>query len=99
MLLPMAVMVGVLLALSGCGVAFSPAAGSGGPNAAPPPPAPTFTPRPEVLQETAKSYAGGRYTLQVPSNWNGGLVLYAHGYQGEGPRGDLENPPLDSVVK
>ena len=30
-------------------------------------------------------YSGGAYRIEVPSAWNGGLVLFAHGYRGEGP--------------
>lgn len=35
---------------------------------------------------TARSgiYEGGVYRMEVPANWNGGLVMYAHGYRGEG---------------
>lgn len=55
----------------------------------------TFPPRRPEIKETAREYSGGRYTLQVPANWNGGLVLYAHGYEGEreGP-GQLSGPAL-----
>jgi pimeloyl-ACP methyl ester carboxylesterase len=28
------------------------------------------------------TYEGGRYLIQVPARWNGGLVLYAHGFGG-----------------
>src|SRR5215470_17387432 len=27
-------------------------------------------------------YEGGQYEIEVPANWNGGLVLYAHGFRG-----------------
>ncbi len=27
-------------------------------------------------------YAGGEYVIEVPAGWNGGLVLYAHGFRG-----------------
>jgi len=27
-------------------------------------------------------YAGGQYVIEVPAGWNGGLVLYAHGFRG-----------------
>lgn len=38
---------------------------------------------------------GVPYRMAKPDNWNGGLVLYAHGYQGEGPGlGDLNDPPI-----
>ena len=36
------------------------------------------------------TYAGGRYLIEVPAGWNGGLVIFAHGY--EGP----EHSPLAS---
>ena len=28
------------------------------------------------------TYEGGRYLIEVPADWNGGLVLYAHGFHG-----------------
>jgi len=28
------------------------------------------------------TYEGGRYLIEVPAGWNGGLVLYAHGFRG-----------------
>ena len=28
------------------------------------------------------TYEGGQYTIEVPARWNGGLVLYAHGFRG-----------------
>ena len=34
--------------------------------------------------------AGGRYVIEVPARWNGGLVVYAHGYEG------TESSPLAS---
>ena len=36
------------------------------------------------------SYAGGRYLIEVPAGWNGGLVIFAHGY------GGAEHTPLAS---
>lgn len=33
------------------------------------------------------AYKGGRYLIEVPARWNGGLVLYAHGF-----RGTLDSP-------
>jgi hypothetical protein len=37
------------------------------------------------------------YTINVPPDWNGGLVMFAHGYEGEGPgRGAVRNAPLDA---
>ena len=42
------------------------------------------------------TYEGGAYRIEVPDNWNGGLVMYAHGYPGEGPEVSVSNPPLRS---
>jgi pimeloyl-ACP methyl ester carboxylesterase len=36
------------------------------------------------------TYEGGRYLIEVPAGWNGGLVIYAHGY------GGTEQSPLAS---
>jgi pimeloyl-ACP methyl ester carboxylesterase len=36
------------------------------------------------------TYAGGRYVIEVPAGWNGGLVIYAHGFEGS------EHSPLAS---
>ncbi|MEQ1857026.1 MAG: hypothetical protein ABL963_11165 [Longimicrobiales bacterium] len=30
------------------------------------------------------SYEGGLYRIEIPANWNGDLVLYAHGFRGAG---------------
>ena len=39
---------------------------------------------------------GAAYLINVPPDWNGGLVLYAHGYEGEGSgRGTARSTPLD----
>src|SRR5947207_1584390 len=36
------------------------------------------------------------YLINVPPDWNGGLVMFAHGYQGEGAgRGMVHDEPLD----
>src|SRR5215813_10528310 len=36
------------------------------------------------------------YLINVPPDWNGGLVLFAHGYQGEGAgKGTVQSEPLD----
>lgn len=37
-------------------------------------------------------YAGGAYHIEIPDNWNGELVLYAHGYAGEGNVVRVQNP-------
>jgi len=34
------------------------------------------------------TYAGGSYQIEVPTGWNGGLVIFAHGY------GGVEHSPL-----
>jgi hypothetical protein len=40
---------------------------------------------------------GAPYLINVPPDWNGGLVLFAHGYQGEGPgMGMVRGSPLDA---
>jgi len=42
---------------------------------------------------------GAEYVIVVPPKWNGGLVMFAHGYQGEGPGGGLAFPePLDHYL-
>jgi hypothetical protein len=39
---------------------------------------------------------GARYLISVPPDWNGGLVMFAHGYQGEGSGvGTPRASPLD----
>src|SRR4029079_11589649 len=39
------------------------------------------------------------YRYEVPARWNGGLVMYAHGYQGEGPgAGSVQSEPLDLLL-
>jgi len=39
---------------------------------------------------------GAPYLINVPPDWNGGLVLFAHGYEGEGPgNGTVRSDPLD----
>lgn len=39
-------------------------------------------------------YAGGAYQIEMPEQWNGTLVLYAHGYRGEGPDLSVSQPPI-----
>jgi hypothetical protein len=37
------------------------------------------------------------YTINVPPGWNGGLVMFAHGYGGEGSgKGAVRSSPLDA---
>jgi len=38
--------------------------------------------------------SGGAYRIEIPDAWNGGLVLYAHGYRGEGPDTFVSDSPL-----
>ena len=37
--------------------------------------------------------AGAAWIAQVPENWNGDLVIYAHGYRGEGTDLTVDAPP------
>jgi pimeloyl-ACP methyl ester carboxylesterase len=37
--------------------------------------------------------AGAAWIAQVPDNWNGDLVVYAHGFRGETPRLTVDPPP------
>jgi pimeloyl-ACP methyl ester carboxylesterase len=37
-------------------------------------------------------YAGGLYRMEIPEKWNGELVLYAHGYAGEGELLNVSGP-------
>lgn len=37
---------------------------------------------------------GAAYRIEVPANWNGRLVMYAHGYAGEGSALNVTNPSI-----
>jgi hypothetical protein len=37
---------------------------------------------------------GAGYRIEVPENWNGELVLYAHGFRGAGLELTVSNPPI-----
>ncbi|HDZ56294.1 MAG TPA: alpha/beta hydrolase [Pseudomonas xinjiangensis] len=37
---------------------------------------------------------GAGYRVEVPENWNGMLVMYAHGFRGEGPNLTVDSPPM-----
>jgi len=39
---------------------------------------------------------GARYRIEVPSgeDWNGMVVMWAHGFRGEGPTLFVDNPPM-----
>jgi hypothetical protein len=39
-------------------------------------------------------HQGAAYRIEVPEAWNGGLVMYAHGYRGDGPEVSVSNPPI-----
>jgi hypothetical protein len=39
-------------------------------------------------------YDGGAYRMEVPANWNGGLVLFAHGYRGDSADIVVSDSPL-----
>ena len=39
-------------------------------------------------------YDGGAYRMEVPGNWKGGLVLFAHGYRGDSPDIVVSDSPL-----
>ena len=64
-----------------------------------------FTPDPTRLPFTAIADApetdrwwgvldGASYRVEVPKNWNGMLVMYAHGYGGTGPTVNVSDPPI-----
>ncbi len=38
--------------------------------------------------------AGAAYRIEVPGSWNGGLVVYAHGYRGTGTTVYVDDPAL-----
>lgn len=38
--------------------------------------------------------SGAAYQIEAPANWNGGLVLYAHGFTGNDPILFVQQPPL-----
>src|SRR5262249_41025720 len=43
---------------------------------------------------------GADYLISVPADWNGRLVMFAHGYEGEGPGiGTVRASPLDSYLR
>jgi len=39
-------------------------------------------------------HAGAGYRIEVPQNWNGDLVMYAHGYRGNPPQLTVSNPSI-----
>lgn len=46
------------------------------------------------------SHEGADFVISVPSQWRGGLVMFAHGYEGEGPgNGSVRGSPLDFYLR
>jgi acetyl esterase/lipase len=41
---------------------------------------------------------GAGYRIEVPKNWNGRLVLWAHGYRGTGPELTVDDHPLRAFL-
>lgn len=39
-------------------------------------------------------YSGGAYKIEVPDNWNGDVVYFAHGFRGSAPQLTVDPPPL-----
>jgi pimeloyl-ACP methyl ester carboxylesterase len=42
--------------------------------------------------------SGAGYRIEVPDDWNGDLVLYAHGYRGDGPALSVSNPSIRNYL-
>lgn len=45
------------------------------------------------VEVTTGEIAGAAYVTAVPTAWNGDLVVYAHGFRGEGPDLTVDAPP------
>jgi hypothetical protein len=43
-------------------------------------------------------HTGAGYRIEVPNNWNGKLVLWAHGFRGEGLELTVDNHPLRAFL-
>lgn len=39
-------------------------------------------------------HKGAGYRIEIPANWNGDLVMYAHGFRGTGAELTVDSPPL-----
>src|SRR5690242_17414692 len=53
----------------------------------------------ESAKEREGTHEGADFTISLPTNWNGGLVIYAHGYEGEGPgSGTLQVSPFGAYL-
>ena len=49
----------------------------------------------ETATQREGTHDGADFLISMPSPWNGGLVMYAHGYQGELPgRGQVQSSPM-----
>ena len=48
----------------------------------------------EGVDTVSGEIAGAAYVGQKPDDWNGRLVVWAHGYRGEGPDLTVDPPPL-----
>jgi hypothetical protein len=58
----------------------------------------TAAPGDSVDMSTTSRWAGvlngAAYRVEVPANWNGKLVMYAHGFRGEGAELTVSNPSI-----
>ncbi|MFC6802619.1 hypothetical protein ACFQDE_13595 [Deinococcus caeni] len=53
----------------------------------------TATPGADLYQGTMDGLRGeAAYAIEVPANWNGQLVMYTHGYAGDGPELRVQTP-------
>ncbi len=43
-------------------------------------------------------HANAGYRIEVPDSWNGKLVLYAHGFRGDGPELTVSNPRIRNFL-
>ena len=43
-------------------------------------------------------HGGAGYRIEVPANWNGELVLYAHGFRGTGLELTITNPSIRQLL-
>src|SRR5882724_8137058 len=71
------------------------------PSLLPSPPSSCFwapnSPAPPRRRDGTTACWSATYTINVPPDWNGGLVMFAHGYEGEGSgNGTVRNSPLDA---
>ena len=44
------------------------------------------------------THTGAGYRIEVPGNWNGGLVMWAHGFRGTGLELTVDNHPLRPLL-